>query len=185
MILANLMLQATGKIDSPVIRLDLMRLPLGILSGMGFIGAGVILRRDTLVVGVTTAATLWFVTMMGLCFGGGQIALGFVALGLGFIVLTVLRWLEKRIKLERNATLTITVGKQNSTEDDIAKPFLAANYHINFLSVIYDEAGNIRQLNAQVRWRGVAGDSRPPKFLKQLLEQHHFEKMEWRILGEA
>ena len=35
-----------------------------------------ILHRDELVLGVTTAATLWFVTVMGLCFGGGQIGLG-------------------------------------------------------------------------------------------------------------
>ena len=36
---------------------DLMRLPLGILTGVGFIGRGAILRRDNIVVGATTAAT--------------------------------------------------------------------------------------------------------------------------------
>jgi putative Mg2+ transporter-C (MgtC) family protein len=35
---------------------------LGILSGMGFIGAGAIVRKDNFVHGLTTAATLWFVT---------------------------------------------------------------------------------------------------------------------------
>jgi putative Mg2+ transporter-C (MgtC) family protein len=55
---------------------DLMRLPLGILIGVGFIGGGAILRRDDIVVGVTTAATLWLVTVIGLCLGGGQLALG-------------------------------------------------------------------------------------------------------------
>ena len=44
-----------------------MRLPLGIRSGMGFIDAGAIVRRDNFVVGVTTAATLWFLTVIGLC----------------------------------------------------------------------------------------------------------------------
>jgi uncharacterized membrane protein YhiD involved in acid resistance len=58
---------------------DLMRLPLGILTGVGFIGGGVILRRDDIIVGVTTAATLWCVTVIGLCLGGGQIRLGIVA----------------------------------------------------------------------------------------------------------
>lgn len=55
--------------------LDLMRLPLGILTGMGFIGGGAILRRDGFVFGVTTAATLWFVTAIGLCFGVGRLRL--------------------------------------------------------------------------------------------------------------
>src|SRR6185437_6216889 len=69
MILANLMVNMTGKTSESFIQLDAMRLPLGILTGVGFIGAGAILRRDNLVLGVTTAATLWFVTVMGLCFG--------------------------------------------------------------------------------------------------------------------
>ena len=50
-----------------------MRLPLGILSGVGFIGAGAILRRGDTVRGVTTAATIWLVTVVGRCFGGGQL----------------------------------------------------------------------------------------------------------------
>ena len=66
MILANAMLGTAGKNASSFSVLDLMRLPLGILSGMGFIGAGVILRKGEMVIGVTTAATLWTVTMLGL-----------------------------------------------------------------------------------------------------------------------
>ena len=76
MIQANLLLNSVGKTQDSFVVLDLMRLPLGILSGMGFIGAGAILRKDNLVLGVTTAATLWFTTMMGLCFGGGQLGFG-------------------------------------------------------------------------------------------------------------
>jgi putative Mg2+ transporter-C (MgtC) family protein len=66
---------------------DLMRLPLGILTGVGFIGGGAILRRDNIVVGVTTAATLWLVTVIGLCLGGGQLGLGIAATLLGFFAL--------------------------------------------------------------------------------------------------
>src|SRR6202789_1117700 len=82
MIQTNLLLATRGRASDSFIMMDLMRLPLGILTGMGFIGGGAILRRDGLVVGVTTAATLWFVTVIGLCFGGGQIGLGLSALGL-------------------------------------------------------------------------------------------------------
>jgi putative Mg2+ transporter-C (MgtC) family protein len=58
MIQTNLLLPTSGKPSDSFITLDLMRLPLGILSGMGFLGAGVIVRRSDLVLGVTTAATL-------------------------------------------------------------------------------------------------------------------------------
>src|SRR6202453_2366908 len=76
MVQTNLLLATRGRSPDSFIMMDLMRLPLGILTGMGFIGGGAILRRDGFVLGVTTAATLWFVTVIGLCLGGGQIGLG-------------------------------------------------------------------------------------------------------------
>jgi putative Mg2+ transporter-C (MgtC) family protein len=61
--------------------IDTMRFQLGLLSGIGFSGAETIIRRGGFVTGVTTAATIWYVTEIGLCFGGGQIGLGIVAAG--------------------------------------------------------------------------------------------------------
>jgi putative Mg2+ transporter-C (MgtC) family protein len=57
MIQTNILLAARGKTADSFVVLDLMRLPLGILTGMGFIGAGAVLKRDGLVVGVTTSAS--------------------------------------------------------------------------------------------------------------------------------
>ena len=105
MIQANLLMATAGKTGDSFITLDLMRLPLGILSGMGFIGAGAIVRRDNLVLGITTAATLWFVTVIGLCFGGGQLRLGLAALALGLAVLWGLKWFEQRTRWDRRAEL--------------------------------------------------------------------------------
>jgi putative Mg2+ transporter-C (MgtC) family protein len=64
MIQVNVLLPIAGKSPGSFAVLDLMRLPLGILSGMGFIGAGAIVRQGSLVRGLTTAATLWFVTVL-------------------------------------------------------------------------------------------------------------------------
>src|SRR6202021_2559541 len=98
MIQTNLLLGTAGRPANSFVMLDMMRLPLGILSGMGFIGGGVILKRGDMVVGVTTAATLWFVTVLGLCFGGGQLALGLAVLALGILVLRVVKRVESRWK---------------------------------------------------------------------------------------
>jgi putative Mg2+ transporter-C (MgtC) family protein len=76
MIQTNVLLSVGGKAADSFGVMDLMRLPLGILTGVGFIGGGAILKRGSLVTGVTTAATLWIVTAIGLCFGGGQLGLG-------------------------------------------------------------------------------------------------------------
>src|SRR3954465_8156256 len=59
-----------------MMRPDRARLAAGILTGIGFLGAGAIIRQGTLVHGVTTAAVLWYTTILGLAFGSGHIAIG-------------------------------------------------------------------------------------------------------------
>jgi putative Mg2+ transporter-C (MgtC) family protein len=107
MLQVNALPAQAGKQTGSFAVLDLMRLPLGILSGVGFIGAGAILRKDGMVKGVTTAATLWIVTVIGLCFGGGQIGIGLAALVLGLIVLWFLERVERIIPRLNSAVLTI------------------------------------------------------------------------------
>src|SRR3954468_6521373 len=97
MIQTNLLLPVAGKTPESFAVLDLMRLPLGILTGMGFIGGGAIMRRGDLVHGVTTAAALRISTIIGLCFGGGQLGLGLAALVLTMATLWGLKWLETRL----------------------------------------------------------------------------------------
>jgi putative Mg2+ transporter-C (MgtC) family protein len=137
MLQANALLNIAGKSPSSFVVLDLMRLPLGILSGMGFIGAGAILRRDSLVIGVTTAATLWFVTVVGLCFGGGQITLGLLGLGLGLLVLWCMRWVEQRTMQDRHATLRLVADASGPNEDQIRALLTADDYRIGALGVSY------------------------------------------------
>jgi putative Mg2+ transporter-C (MgtC) family protein len=107
MLQMNVLLSQAGKPEGSFAVLDLMRLPLGILSGVGFIGAGAILRKDGLVTGLTTAATLWFVTVVGLCAGGGQIALAVIGIVLGMFVLSALAKIEHRSPRNLRASLTI------------------------------------------------------------------------------
>jgi putative Mg2+ transporter-C (MgtC) family protein len=54
MLEVNALLGTTGRASDSFVMNDLMRFPLGILTGVGFIGGGVILHRDNLAVGVTT-----------------------------------------------------------------------------------------------------------------------------------
>ena len=91
MIEANLLLDVTGKTSASFSVMDTLRFPLGILSGIGFIGAGAIVRRGRLVTGVTTAATLWLVTVIGLIVGGGYIELGLLLTAIPLVVLFVLK----------------------------------------------------------------------------------------------
>jgi putative Mg2+ transporter-C (MgtC) family protein len=84
-------LPAAGRSPDSFVTNDLMGVPLGILTGVGFIDAGVIIRRNNIVVGVTTAPTLWSMTVVGLCLGGGQIELDVVWQRSGFLRLAPTR----------------------------------------------------------------------------------------------
>src|SRR5580692_9243906 len=131
MIQVNLLLPLAGRSANSFVMNDLMRLPLGILSGIGFIGGGAIVRRDNFVVGVTTAATMWFLTVIGLCFGGGQIALGLVGTGLGTLVLTGLKLIEDRMKQDHQGKLLIVTGASRPSDGEIRGILENAGFRIS------------------------------------------------------
>ena len=108
MIQTNILLPLAGKTPESFAVMDLMRLPLGILTGVGFIGGGAIFKKGDLVTGVTTAATLWMVTVIGLCLGGGQLGLGVAATALTVITLWILKWVDLTIPREHRAVMVVT-----------------------------------------------------------------------------
>lgn len=108
MILTDVLLATSGKTPESFAVMDPMRLPLGILTGVGFIGGGTILKRGDLVTGVTTAATLWVMTVIGLCFGSGQLTLGATGALLAVFTLWTLKWVDVAIPREHRAKLVVT-----------------------------------------------------------------------------
>ncbi len=62
-----------------------------VVTGVGFLGAGTILKTKNGIYGLTTAATLWLASMIGLCFGMGDYVVGIVLSVFSFAFLTVFR----------------------------------------------------------------------------------------------
>jgi len=181
MIQVNLLLGIAGKAQNSFVVMDLMRLPLGILSGMGFIGGGAILRKGNLVHGITTAATLWFVTVMGLCFGGGQIGLGLCALALGMIILSGLKQVEKHCKQDRHATLVIAAGQNALPEAEITQTILAAGCKMEVTSVTMGENAALQEMKCDIKWKSRAADTQTFSFLKELSARFGLAKIDLNI----
>ena len=59
----------------------------GIIAGVGFLGAGAILKSPESVQGLTTAASIWFVAALGIACGTGQWIATFVAVALALLIL--------------------------------------------------------------------------------------------------
>jgi len=68
-------------------KMDAARIIANILVGMGFIGAGTIIKENEKVIGITTAASLWFVTSIGILVGLNYIEEAIVLSLVGFFVL--------------------------------------------------------------------------------------------------
>lgn len=184
MIQVNLLLPVSGKAQDSFVVMDLMRLPLGILSGMGFIGAGAIIRRDDLVKGVTTAATLWFATVMGLCFGAGQILLGLAALGLAVLVLWPLKWAEHAAGLWRRAKFSVSVEGDDPIEDIILSRWKEACFACSQPIVALTELGTRRTVRCTIRWHEGRVSELPLDFTRDLGRYPGVTKVEWWPLGD-
>jgi putative Mg2+ transporter-C (MgtC) family protein len=182
MVQANLLLPIAGKTPGSFAVMDLMRLPLGILTGVGFIGGGAILRRGDLIVGVTTAATLWLITVIGLCFGGGQLGLGIAATLLGFITLWSFRWLDVHIPREQRAALEVRTELASFAPSQLTELIAPLGYKAQFRGQQNDETKGAT-VRFDVGWRRseVKG---PPTDLLNLVKEH-FPNSSFEMTTEA
>ena len=73
------------------------RIAAQVVSGIGFLGAGAIIRLGNNVRGLTTSASLWFVAAVGLAVGAGMYLIAGVAEAAGLITLLMLSNLERRL----------------------------------------------------------------------------------------
>lgn len=179
MLQVNLLLPLAGRHPDSFVMNDLMRFPLGILTGVGFIGGGAILRKGDIVLGVTTAATLWFVTVVGLCLGGGQLALGIAATTIGVLVLWLLRWLEDYLPRDQHGTLVLVSDTKSPTEEEVRASLAAEHYRIMSAAKTFTEHGDQRELRFEVQRRVRGDEVRAPRFLEALASREGVLRAEW------
>jgi len=86
---------------------DPARIAAQVVSGIGFLGAGTILRFRASVRGLTTAAGLWAVAGIGLAVGSGFYVAALLSTAIIFLVLVTLSRFERKIKREIDKTLRI------------------------------------------------------------------------------
>lgn len=177
MIQVNLLLPTAGRPPNSFVMNDLMRFPLGILTGVGFIGGGAILRRESLVVGVTTAATLWLVTVIGLCLGGGQLALGMAATGIGLAALWLLKWVETGLSREFHAKILLEVGEEGPSEAELRR--LLGENGMSIIAGRVTFAGTDRKFTFETRQIRRSADNRTPPILEALANQPGIRSLQW------
>ncbi len=108
----KMMVIAQNPMYSGFIKVDIARLGAQVISGVGFLGAGTILRDKGSVRGLTTAATLWTVACLGLAVGRGLYGLSLTGALIVFIILSLFKKADRVIKKD------IKWRKRFKREDD-------------------------------------------------------------------
>lgn len=124
----------------PNLNADVSRIPAGVVSGIGFLGAGTILVTGrNQIKGLTTAATLWVASCMGMAFGAGYLSVGFVCFILVLIANLLLMHLSTRVEENsRYVSLYIEVEETNGIKK-LRKSFKEMGYQITSMNKTKDK----------------------------------------------
>ncbi|MDF2656078.1 MAG: MgtC/SapB transporter [Bacillota bacterium] len=115
---------------SEITTMDPTRLGAQVISGIGFLGAGTIMREGLTVRGLTTAASLWAVACLGLAAGGGfyeSAVLGTIAI---IITLTIFNYLEKKFRKVKRKGLAIEMVCSDISGTLINTKKIASGYDV-------------------------------------------------------
>jgi putative Mg2+ transporter-C (MgtC) family protein len=105
-------------------RIDPTRVAQGIMTGIGFLGAGVIVHDGLTVRGLTTAASIWATAAIGILAGSGLWIPGAVSTAIAIGVLSVFRKVESRLPTQRFARFVVRFARENTIPEEDLHAFL-------------------------------------------------------------
>ncbi len=101
--------------DMPLetIRVDPTRMAQGIMTGIGFLGAGVVLKEKLTIRGLTTATSIWITSAIGIMVGMGFFSAASIATLLTLLVLNVIGWLERKLPTYTYSRLIVRCKRED------------------------------------------------------------------------
>ena len=99
-------------------RLDPTRMAQGIMTGIGFLGAGVIVKEGLNVRGLTTAASIWITAAIGVLAGVGLYRAMVVRGGAHAAVLSVFRWIEMRVPTQAYYYFDVKYAREGNLSEE-------------------------------------------------------------------
>lgn len=161
------------------VRLDPSRIAAQIVSGIGFLGAGVIFKGRNMVRGLTTAATIWVTAAVGMACGAGMVSLAVMLTILHLLTLFVIAPLIKRIPDSDHRKLLRITYQDGS---GILRDILAVASTMGFANTIVDSKrfeneDGVRMVQIDGKFEG-----KPPLHLliPQLMELEGVDKVSMR-----
>lgn len=116
---------------------DTARVAAQVVTGIGFVGGGAVLRHGATILGLTTAATLWIAASIGMACGAGMYGLATVSTFLALTVLVSVRFFEKTILVnstKNTKRLKINITCLNEHSNDIYDHIVDRYVHLREIS---------------------------------------------------
>ncbi|MDH5473390.1 MAG: MgtC/SapB family protein [Gammaproteobacteria bacterium] len=123
------------------VRTDPTRMAQGIMTGIGFLGAGVIIKEGLTVRGLTTAASIWMTAAIGIVIGLGFYFPALIATLITVITLSMFRWVESSIPAMKYAQLSVRFLRSNKYADEDSLRELINEYDIKSFETGYKLGG--------------------------------------------
>ncbi|MDF2725174.1 MAG: magnesium transporter MgtC [Paenibacillus sp.] len=158
-------------VTEPNVRTDPARLAAQVISGIGFLGAGAIIRNGVSISGLTTAASIWVVAAIGLSVGAGFYYPAILVTALVLISLFVLnKWEKHLLRHRRNQEVLIKICDRPGMLGQIATKF--GEQGIQIKNVVMSHSGEAKEedVTATMELQFTLRMTSPDKLMKAIEE---------------
>lgn len=121
---------------------DPARLAAQVIAGVGFLGAGTILRDGVTVKGLTTAASIWVVACLGVAVGAGHYVLALTGAAMVIAILTCVEYFQKRFLHRRNPLWQVTITTTDVAGTTAFLPEAGKAHRVQIDSMQMDNLGD-------------------------------------------
>ena len=144
------------------------RIAAQVVSGIGFLGAGAILKFGANVKGLTTAASIWAMAAIGLGVGAGMYTVSLIGVAVVLFALTAMNLFEKKLFIERTfRRIELAIKKKDSDLQSVKK--ILQNFDVRINSTGYER--NINESTDRVTFLVGVTEKLDVKQLADILEQ--------------
>ena len=162
-------------LEHDAIRTDPTRMAQGIMTGIGFLGAGVIFKEGLTIRGLTTAASIWITAAIGILVGIGFWFAAVAGAAATLIVLALFRFIEAKLPSEFYAHCMVRFAREKVMSEDAIKKMAGEHgFSMANLSSRLAEGGHHFEYRMTIKSRDRSGAESLSKHLRDLPEVVEF-----------
>ena len=147
------------------------RIAANVVTGIGFLGAGAIMREGLTIQGLTTASTIWVAAALGVTVGLGYYGFAFLAVGLCFVILTIFGYLQTFLFSVVNKTVDMRITFEVSSNK-----IELIEAQMNMLRLKFTRKKEMRKEHESIYHYDVVGREANLNRLATFLNQNQFVK---------